>query len=51
MKKKVKKLGNPFSLAHSMRGGAGSGSHKNRAYQVEKGESRKVKHKGRPHGE
>ena len=47
MKKKTKKPGNPFAAAHSMRGGAGGGPHKNRALSTRKGSSRKVKHKGK----
>lgn len=40
MKKK-----NPISVAHSLRGGAGAGPHRNRLLSVKKGSSRKVKHK------
>jgi len=40
MKKK-----NPISVAHSLRGGAGAGPHRNRILSVKKGSSRKVKHK------
>ncbi len=41
MKKK-----NPISVAHSLRGGAGAGPHRNRILSIKKGSSRKVKHKG-----
>lgn len=44
MKKEAKK-GNPFAAAHSMRGGAGGGPHKNRELATRKGACRKVKHK------
>ena len=40
MKKK-----NPISVAHSLRGGAGAGPHRNRLLSIKKGSSRKVKHK------
>jgi len=40
MKKK-----NPISVAHSLRGGAGAGPHRNRILSIKKGSSRKVKHK------
>ena len=40
MKKK-----NPISVAHSLRGGAGAGPHRNRVLSIKKGSSRKVKHK------
>jgi hypothetical protein len=41
MKKK-----NPISVAHSLRGGAGAGPHRNRVLSIKKGSSRKIKHKG-----
>lgn len=42
MKKK-----NLIAVAHSLRGGSGSGPHRNRVLSVKKGSSRKIKHKGR----
>ena len=42
MKKK-----NPIAVAHSLRGGSGSGPHRNRILSTKKGSSRKIKHKGR----
>lgn len=39
------KAGNPIAVAHSKRGGAGAGPHKNNVLSIRKGSSRKIKHK------
>jgi hypothetical protein len=38
---------NSISVAHSVRGPAGSGTHKNRTLSIKRGSSRKIKHKNK----
>ncbi len=44
--KKIK-VKNYVSVAHSKRGAAGSGFHKNKKISIKRGSSRKVKHKSK----
>lgn len=44
-KKTTKQKGNPIAVAHSLRGGSGSGPHRNRVLSTKRGSSRKTKHR------
>jgi hypothetical protein len=44
-KKPPKQKGNPIAVAHSIRGGSGSGPHRNRVLSTKRGSSRKIKHR------